>query len=55
MSTPVGDLIISRKVYRGCVIYIYDRDTLVDFIKLEMLDFLCYLEDGLAPFVLFSS
>lgn len=39
VSTPVGDFVVSRKVYRGCVVYICGRETLVDLIELDMLDF----------------
>lgn len=39
MSTPVGDSIMDKSVYTGCVMLVYSRDTLVDLIELYMLDF----------------
>ncbi|XP_070022537.1 uncharacterized protein [Nicotiana sylvestris] len=39
VSTLVGDFVISSLVYRGCVIIIQDRETTVDLIDLEMVDF----------------
>lgn len=39
MFTPVGDSIMSKRVYRGCVRKICGRETLVDLIELDMLDF----------------
>ncbi|XP_070002585.1 uncharacterized protein [Nicotiana sylvestris] len=39
VSTPVGELIISRRVYRGCTITVYGRQTSADLVELEMLDF----------------
>lgn len=39
VSTLVGKSIVVRKFYRGYVLTIYDRETLVDLIELEMLNF----------------
>lgn len=39
MSTVIGDSIVARRVYRGCMMSIYGRVTLVDLIELEMVDF----------------
>lgn len=35
----MGDFIVARKLYRGCVISVCDRETPVDLIELEILDF----------------
>ncbi|XP_070050312.1 uncharacterized protein [Nicotiana tomentosiformis] len=34
MSTPVGDSVISSRIYKGCVIIIQDRETTTDLIEL---------------------
>ena len=39
ISTSVGDPGIFRRVYKGCVISFYGRDTLVDLIELDMVYF----------------
>lgn len=39
ISNPVGEYIISRTVYRDRVVSIYHRETLVDLIELDMVDF----------------
>ncbi|XP_070002618.1 uncharacterized protein [Nicotiana sylvestris] len=39
VSTPVGESIIARQVYRGCTISVCGRQTSVNLVKLEMLDF----------------
>ncbi|KAF3666398.1 hypothetical protein FXO38_09090 [Capsicum annuum] len=39
ICTPVGESIIATKVYRHCVVSILHRETLVDLIELDMLDF----------------
>ncbi|XP_070008549.1 uncharacterized protein [Nicotiana sylvestris] len=39
VSTPVGDPVIASRIYRGCVIIIHDRETIIDLIELEMVDF----------------
>ena len=37
--TPVSDSVIKKRVYRTFPISLYHKLTLVDFVKLEMLDF----------------
>lgn len=39
VSTLVGDSIVARRVYRGSVMWVHGRETLVDLIELDMLDF----------------
>ena len=39
VSTPVGESIVPKRVYRGCTIEIIDRQTSVDLVELEMVDF----------------
>ncbi|KAH0688987.1 hypothetical protein KY289_016345 [Solanum tuberosum] len=39
VSTPIAESIISRRVYRNCIVTICDRDTLADLVELEMVDF----------------
>ncbi|KAF3652621.1 hypothetical protein FXO38_15996 [Capsicum annuum] len=39
VSTFVGDSVIARRVYRNCVVSILRRDTVVDLIELDMVDF----------------
>lgn len=39
VSIFVADSIIARRVYSGCVIFICGRKTLIDLIKLDMVDF----------------
>ncbi|XP_070014108.1 uncharacterized protein [Nicotiana sylvestris] len=39
VSTPVGESIIARRVYRGCTITVCGRQTSADLVELEMLDF----------------
>ncbi|XP_049388843.1 uncharacterized protein LOC125853210 [Solanum stenotomum] len=39
VSTSVGESIIARRVYYGCLVTIYGRDTLANLIELEMVDF----------------
>ncbi|XP_070003110.1 uncharacterized protein [Nicotiana sylvestris] len=39
VSTPVGELITVARVYRGCVVTVRGRDTIVDLIELGMVDF----------------
>ncbi|KAH0633445.1 hypothetical protein KY284_036231 [Solanum tuberosum] len=39
VSTPVGESIIIGRVYRGYTIEIIDRQTFVDLVELEMVDF----------------
>ena len=37
--TPVGDSIVVRRVYRGCVVTVGSQDTLIDLIELDMVAF----------------
>ncbi|XP_070013358.1 uncharacterized protein [Nicotiana sylvestris] len=39
VTTPVGESIISRRVYRGCTISVCGRQNSADLVELEMLDF----------------
>ncbi|XP_015164659.1 uncharacterized protein [Solanum tuberosum] len=39
VSTSVGESVIARRVYYGCVVTICGRDTLENLIELEMVDF----------------
>ncbi|XP_049351896.1 uncharacterized protein LOC125816341 [Solanum verrucosum] len=39
VSTPIGDSIIARRVYRNCIVTVCDRDTLAALVELEMVDF----------------
>ena len=39
VSTPVGDSIIARMVYRNCVMSIHSRETMADLIELDLIDF----------------
>ncbi|XP_049405070.1 uncharacterized protein LOC125868479 [Solanum stenotomum] len=39
VSTPTGESIIARRVYRNCIVTVCDRDTLADLIELEMFEF----------------
>lgn len=39
LSTPIGDSIIVEKVYRNCVVFVFHRDTLVDLVELNIVDF----------------
>ena len=39
VSTPVGDSVLAKRVYRGCPILFINRVTLVDLVELDMLDF----------------
>ncbi|KAH0661672.1 hypothetical protein KY284_026603 [Solanum tuberosum] len=39
VSTPMGESIIARRVYRNCIVTVCDRDTLADLVELEMVDF----------------
>jgi len=40
VPTLVGDSVVAKKVYRDCVVSIGDRETLVDLIELDMVDFI---------------
>ena len=39
VSTPVGESIIARRVYRNCIVTVCGRDTMADLVELEMVDF----------------
>ncbi|XP_070009969.1 uncharacterized protein [Nicotiana sylvestris] len=39
VSTLVGESIVTARVYRGCVVTVRGRDTMVDLIELGMVDF----------------
>lgn len=39
ISTLVGDFVVSWRVYRGFVVSVAGRETLVDLIELDMVDF----------------
>ncbi|WMV19054.1 hypothetical protein MTR67_012439 [Solanum verrucosum] len=38
-STPVGDSIVAKRLYRKCLVSLSHRVTLVDLVELDMLDF----------------
>ncbi|XP_059310090.1 uncharacterized protein LOC132061263 [Lycium ferocissimum] len=39
VPTPVGQLVIARRIYRGCPVLVYHRRTIADLLELEMVDF----------------
>ena len=39
VSTPIGESIISRRVYRNCIVTFCGRDTLADLVDLDMVAF----------------
>ncbi len=39
VSTPIGDSIVAKRVYRKCLVSLSHRVTLVDLVELDMLDF----------------
>ncbi|XP_075076822.1 uncharacterized protein LOC142163434 [Nicotiana tabacum] len=39
VSTPVGELVIARCIYRGCPVKVHHRLTVADLVELEMVDF----------------
>lgn len=39
MSTPIDEFILVERVYRGCTLSIYHRNTIADFVELDMVDF----------------
>ncbi|XP_070047138.1 uncharacterized protein [Nicotiana tomentosiformis] len=39
VSTPVGESVVVRRVYRGCDVMIHNRHTLADLNRLEMIEF----------------
>lgn len=50
VSTSVGDIIASRKVNSGCVVSTFHRETFVDLIEFEMVEF--YIILGMDLFVI---
>ena len=51
VSTPLGECVLVKRVYRGYTISLPNRVTLVDLVKLDMLDFDVILGDGFAAFL----
>ncbi|XP_059312013.1 uncharacterized protein LOC132063479 [Lycium ferocissimum] len=39
VSTPVGESVLARRIYRGCPVRVYHRLTTTDLAELEMVDF----------------
>ncbi|XP_070057968.1 uncharacterized protein [Nicotiana tomentosiformis] len=39
VSTPFGESIIARRIYRGCTVTVCSRHTSTDLVELEMMDF----------------
>ncbi|XP_070022085.1 uncharacterized protein [Nicotiana sylvestris] len=39
VSTPIGDSVIAKQVYRGCIIVVHGRSTIADLIELDMVEF----------------
>ncbi|XP_075088532.1 uncharacterized protein LOC142170504 [Nicotiana tabacum] len=39
VSTPVGESVITRCIYRGCLVKVHQRLTVADLVELEMVDF----------------
>ena len=39
ISTPIGDFVVSKRVYRSYPILLSNRVTLVDLVELDMLEF----------------
>ena len=39
VSTPIGDPVIARRVYRNCPVIVSQKVTLADLVQLEMVDF----------------
>ena len=39
VSTPVGDPVITRRLYKNCPVSVSDKVTLADLVELEMVDF----------------
>ena len=39
MSTPVGELVVAKRVYRNCPIMLPNRVSYVDLVELDILDF----------------
>ncbi|XP_070050429.1 uncharacterized protein [Nicotiana tomentosiformis] len=39
VSTPVGDPVIARRVYKDCTVVVHSRSTVADLIELDMVEF----------------
>jgi len=39
VSTPVGDSVVAKRLYRRCPIFLSHRVTLIDLVELDMIDF----------------
>lgn len=39
ISTPVGNSVVAKKIYRSCVTSVGGKETLKDLIELDMQDF----------------
>ncbi|XP_070034716.1 uncharacterized protein [Nicotiana tomentosiformis] len=39
VSTPFGDPVISRRVYKNCIVVVHSRSTVADLIELDMVEF----------------
>ncbi|XP_070039402.1 uncharacterized protein [Nicotiana tomentosiformis] len=39
VSTPIGDSVVVKRVYRGCIIVVHSRSTVEDLIELDMVEF----------------
>lgn len=39
VSTSVGDSVVAKRVYRGCLVSVGGREALVDLIEFDMIDF----------------
>ncbi|MDV3192482.1 MAG: hypothetical protein Q8840_00660, partial [Sweet potato little leaf phytoplasma] len=44
ISTLVGEFVVARRVYGGCVVSVGSRETLVDLCELDMVNFDVILE-----------
>ena len=42
VSTPIGDKVIARRVYKNCSVTVYQKVTSVDLVELEMVDFVSF-------------
>ena len=40
VSTPIGESIIARRVYRYCIVSVCDHNTLADLVELDMVNLL---------------
>ncbi|XP_070004967.1 uncharacterized protein [Nicotiana sylvestris] len=39
VSAPIGDSLIAKQVYRGCIIVVHGRSAIADLIELDMVEF----------------